>query len=101
AHRHGRGAGDLQPQRRDRRPPLPPGAPQGRPPPEPPSAAGGEAEGAAEPRDLLTMMRAHDVEIVTIGQYLRPSLKHHPLIRFVPPEEFAALREFGLRLGFE
>jgi len=61
----------------------------------------GLGESLEEVRELLTMMRAHDVEIVTIGQYLRPSLKHHPLVRFVPPEEFAALREFGLRLGFE
>ena len=61
----------------------------------------GLGESLDEVRELLTMMRAHDVEIVTIGQYLRPSLKHHPLIRFVPPEEFAALREFGVRLGFE
>ena len=61
----------------------------------------GLGESLDEVRELLTMMRAHDVEIVTIGQYLRPSLKHHPLIRFVPPEEFASLREFGVRLGFE
>jgi lipoic acid synthetase len=61
----------------------------------------GLGESLDEVRELLTMMRAHDVEIVTIGQYLRPSPKHHPLVRFVPPDEFAALREFGLRLGFE
>jgi lipoic acid synthetase len=40
------------------------------------------------------------VEIVTIGQYLRPSLKHHPLIRFWHPDEFAELRTYGLDLGF-
>ena len=50
---------------------------------------------------LLGDLRAHDVEIVTIGQYLRPSLKHHPLIRFVPPEEFSALRDHALGLGFQ
>jgi lipoyl synthase len=61
----------------------------------------GLGESLDEVRELLTMMRAHDIEIVTIGQYLRPSLKHHPLVRFVPPEEFAELREFGVRLGFE
>ncbi len=61
----------------------------------------GLGETLDEVRELLTTMRAHDVEIVTIGQYLRPSLKHHPLIRFVPPEEFEELREFGVRLGFE
>jgi len=60
----------------------------------------GLGESLDEVRELLTLMREHDVEIVTIGQYLRPSLKHHPLIRFVPPEEFDELREFGMELGF-
>jgi lipoyl synthase len=60
----------------------------------------GLGESLDEVRELLAAMRAHDVEIVTIGQYLRPSLKHHPLVRFVPPEEFAELRDHGLALGF-
>jgi lipoic acid synthetase len=45
-------------------------------------------------------MRGHEVEIVTIGQYLRPSAKHHPVIRFWHPDEFAELKEYGLSLGF-
>ena len=61
----------------------------------------GLGERLDEVRELLTLMREHDVEIVTIGQYLRPSLKHHPLVRFVPPEEFDELRDFGMGLGFE
>jgi lipoyl synthase len=61
----------------------------------------GLGETLDEVRELLTAMRAHDVEIVTIGQYLRPSLKHHPVVRFVPPEEFAGLRDFALGLGFD
>jgi lipoic acid synthetase len=61
----------------------------------------GLGESLDEVRELLILMHAHDVEIVTIGQYLRPSLKHHPLVRFVPPQEFTELREFGRRLGFE
>jgi lipoic acid synthetase len=61
----------------------------------------GLGETLDEVRELLVLMHDHDVEIVTIGQYLRPSVKHHPLVRFVPPEEFAALRDFGMRLGFE
>jgi lipoic acid synthetase len=60
----------------------------------------GLGETLDEVRELLAAMRAHDVEIVTIGQYLRPSLKHHPLVRFVAPEEFAELRDHGLALGF-
>jgi lipoyl synthase len=60
----------------------------------------GLGEEMDEVKQLLTDLRAHDVEIVTIGQYLRPSLKHHPLIRFWTPEEFAQLKAFGLALGF-
>jgi lipoyl synthase len=60
----------------------------------------GLGEEMDEVKALLRAMRAHDVEIVTIGQYLRPSLKHHPLIRFWHPDEFAELREYGLQLGF-
>lgn len=60
----------------------------------------GLGEEMEEVKELLRDMRAHDVEIVTIGQYLRPSLKHHPLIRFWHPDEFAELRDYGLGLGF-
>ncbi|MFN2582635.1 MAG: lipoyl synthase [Candidatus Dormibacteria bacterium] len=60
----------------------------------------GLGEEMHEVKELLDEMRAHDVEIVTIGQYLRPSLKHHPLIRYWHPDEFAELKEYGLRLGF-
>jgi lipoic acid synthetase len=60
----------------------------------------GLGEEPDEVRELLRSMRAHDVEIITIGQYLRPSLKHHPLIRYWHPDEFAELKEYGLQLGF-
>jgi lipoic acid synthetase len=60
----------------------------------------GLGETAEEVRQLLELMRAHDVEVVTIGQYLRPSLKHHPLVRFWTPEEFAELRAYAMSLGF-
>jgi lipoyl synthase len=60
----------------------------------------GLGEEMEEVKALLREMRAHDVEIITIGQYLRPSLKHHPLIRYWHPDEFAALKQFGLSLGF-
>jgi lipoic acid synthetase len=60
----------------------------------------GLGEEVAEVHRLLADLREHRVEIVTIGQYLRPSLKHHPLIRFWHPDEFAELREQGRRLGF-
>ena len=60
----------------------------------------GLGETEVEVKQLLRDMRAHDVEIVTIGQYLRPTLKHHPLIRYWHPDEFAALKHYGLSLGF-
>jgi lipoic acid synthetase len=60
----------------------------------------GLGEDAAEVRGLLRDLRDHRVDIVTIGQYLRPTVKHHPLIRFWHPDEFAALRAYGLSLGF-
>jgi lipoic acid synthetase len=49
---------------------------------------------------LLTLIRAADVEILTIGQYLRPSPKHHELVRYYHPDEFAQLKEEALALGF-
>ncbi|MBB1087130.1 lipoyl synthase [Lysobacter sp. SG-8] len=48
----------------------------------------------------LRDLRAHDVDMVTIGQYLQPSPHHHPVMRYWTPEEFKALEEFGLALGF-
>lgn len=46
-------------------------------------------------------LREHDCDLLTIGQYLRPSERHHPLIRFYHPDEFAALAEHGAELGFK
>ncbi len=60
----------------------------------------GLGETMDEVKQLLRDLREHDVEIVTIGQYLRPSLKHHPLVRFWTPDEFTEMREYGLGLGF-
>jgi lipoic acid synthetase len=53
-------------------------------------------EVAAVMRDL----RAANVDILTLGQYLRPSAKHLPIIRYVPVEEFAELKRLGYALGF-
>ncbi len=50
--------------------------------------------------ETLADLRRHAVEVVTIGQYLRPTLQHLPVERYVPPGEFAVLRAHGLRLGF-
>ena len=46
----------------------------------------------------LRDLRAHDVEMVTIGQYLQPSPAHHPLLRYWTPEEFKALEDYGCTL---
>ena len=49
---------------------------------------------------LMSQIREAEVEILTIGQYLRPSLKHHELLRYYHPDEFDALKVEALRLGF-
>ncbi len=45
-------------------------------------------------------LRAHQVNILTIGQYLRPTPKHLPIVRYVTPGEFQELRDAGLEMGF-
>ncbi len=53
-----------------------------------------------EVRACLGDLRASGVDIVTLGQYLRPSPKHLPVRAFVPPEEFARWKEEAEALGF-
>ena len=60
----------------------------------------GLGETGDEVRQVMRDLRAHQVDILTLGQYLRPSLKHLPIIRYVPLEEFAELKRFGYELGF-
>ena len=48
----------------------------------------------------LRDLRASDVDIVTLGQYLRPSEGHLPIVRYYTPEEFSELEAIGLRMGF-
>jgi len=50
--------------------------------------------------EALSDLRSAGVDIVTIGQYLRPSPKHHEVMRFVPPETFAELERAALSMGF-
>jgi lipoic acid synthetase len=45
-------------------------------------------------------LRDHDVDVVTIGQYLQPSPRHLPLDRWVPLESFRRFREEGEAMGF-
>ena len=53
-----------------------------------------------EIREALADLRAAKVDIVTFGQYLQPTAHHHPIARYVTPEEFDAYREWGLEMGF-
>jgi len=50
--------------------------------------------------ETLDDLRAAGVDIVTLGQYLRPTLNHLPIERFVTPEEFDRYRERALAKGF-
>jgi lipoic acid synthetase len=50
--------------------------------------------------DTLRDLRAHGVDVVTIGQYLQPSPKHAPIDRWVHPDEFRWFREQGEAMGF-
>jgi lipoic acid synthetase len=60
--------------------------------------------GLGETRDevlrVLEDLRAHGVDVVTLGQYLRPSLRHLPVERFVPPHEFEDLKVLARGMGF-
>ena len=60
----------------------------------------GLGETADEILDVMTDLRAASVDLVTIGQYLRPSKKHLPIERYYAPEEFAPFVERGRELGF-
>jgi lipoyl synthase len=71
--------------------------------PEAPVKSGlmlGLGETHAEVMDVMRDLRAHGVAILTLGQYLRPSPKHLPIVRYVPPEEFDELRRAGYGMGF-
>ena len=46
-------------------------------------------------------LRRVNCDLLTIGQYLRPSKKHHPIIRFYHPDEFKELERIGLEMGFK
>ncbi len=55
-----------------------------------------------ERHEVIELMRdaaAHGTQILTIGQYLQPSQKHHPVVRYVEPAEFDELGEIGRNLG--
>jgi lipoic acid synthetase len=59
----------------------------------------GIGETADEMLEVLHDLVAVKVDIVTLGQYLRPSLKHLPVDRYVTPEEFARWKQLGEDMG--
>jgi lipoic acid synthetase len=60
----------------------------------------GMGERASEVEAAMDALRAVEVDFLTIGQYLQPTRKHHPVREYIPPERFDAWREIGLEKGF-
>ncbi|NNM72105.1 lipoyl synthase [Enterovirga aerilata] len=60
----------------------------------------GLGEERNEVLQLMDDLRSADVDFLTIGQYLQPTRKHHPVIRFVPPDEFKAYETSAYAKGF-
>ena len=60
----------------------------------------GLGEERNEVLQLMDDLRSADVDFITIGQYLQPSRKHHPVISFVTPDEFAAFETIAYTKGF-
>jgi len=50
--------------------------------------------------DTFGALREHGVQVLTVGQYLRPSERHLPVVRYWHPEEFSALERAAYALGF-
>jgi len=71
--------------------------------PEVPTKSGlmvGLGETLEEVEAVMADLRAHNCDMLTIGQYLQPSLHHLPVERFVTPEEFQRLADIGHAMGF-
>ncbi|MDT8386165.1 MAG: lipoyl synthase [Thiogranum sp.] len=60
----------------------------------------GVGETLDDVRQVMEDLRAHQVDMLTLGQYLQPTRHHLPVDRFVHPDEFEQLREAGERMGF-
>ena len=61
----------------------------------------GLGEQIGEVKQVLRDMRSHEVNMLTLGQYLQPSLDHLAVERFVTPDEFDALGKFAYSIGFD
>jgi lipoic acid synthetase len=60
----------------------------------------GLGEEREEMFQVMDDLRTADVDFLTIGQYLQPTKKHHPVLRFVPPDEFTSLADIARAKGF-
>jgi lipoic acid synthetase len=61
----------------------------------------GLGETPEEMLEAFALLREHDVQVLTVGQYLRPSENHLPLVRYWAPDEFAELEREAYAMGFE
>ena len=61
----------------------------------------GLGESFDEMVDALGQLRQNDVQIITVGQYLRPTERHLPIVRYWEPEEFDRLADAGMAMGFD
>lgn len=61
----------------------------------------GLGESDDEIKETLRDLRAHDVDMLTLGQYLQPSKFHMPVERYITPEQFSALAQFAETIGFK
>ncbi len=50
--------------------------------------------------EAMQDLRAHDVDMITVGQYLQPSRHHHPVMRYWTPDEFKNIETLGYQMGF-
>ena len=60
----------------------------------------GLGETTEEVKETMRDLREWGVDILTIGQYLQPTIKHLPIERYYRPEEFEELKDFGMEIGF-
>ena len=61
----------------------------------------GLGETLDEIEETMSDLREHDVDLLTVGQYLQPDKRHLPVQRYWHPDEYGAIREIGARLGFK
>jgi lipoic acid synthetase len=61
----------------------------------------GLGESFEEMIEALSALREHYVQVITVGQYLRPTERHLPIVRYWHPDEFKALEQVAYELGFE